>query len=81
MLATQTITLSEKISQQPRGICLMWSAYSNNEAQDYDFCYTFIPKEHVNYYNSKGVHCAIATLNAFAVKYLYITDQTITGHA
>ena len=80
MIAVQTITLSEKISQQLHGICLVWSAYSNGHAQDYDFCYTFIPKEHIKYYNSKGVNCSLTTYNYFANKYLYISDQTITGH-
>lgn len=83
MSATQTITLSESISNQSTGIVLCWSAYVNGSAADYDWCYTFVPKWHVSHVTSgHGAGFPLCTVTSeWGVKYLYFTTTTIKGHA
>ena len=81
MIATQTITLSESISAQNKGIVLCWSAYENETAQDYDWVYHFVPKWHISVSNGSGVDFFLSTLNTAGHKYLYISDTSIRGYA
>lgn len=81
MIATQTITLSESISAQNKGIVLCWSAYENEAAQDYDWVYHFVPKWHISVSNGSGVDFFLNTLNTAGHKYLYISDTSIRGYA
>ena len=82
MLETQTIQLSEKISQQKNGIVLLFSAY-NNEPVDWGLHSFFIPK--INYFGStwagQGLCFNLMMTDFLAIgsKYLYIGDQSITG--
>jgi len=85
MNASQTITLSEKVSEQKNGILLVWSHYdyNNNVALDGRWVYTFLPKIHTTISNGGGVPCILASAG-FAVtgnKYVYVTDDTITGYS
>lgn len=83
MQESHTITLSQKISEQPNGIVLVFSEYEGGEAKNYMFQHKFIPKYTVAAHSGVG-HCIMLcnnTLNVLAAKYLYITDTTIKGHA
>ena len=83
MLASQTATLSESISNQPHGIVLVWSAYSGGVAQNYHWHCDFIPKEFINLASSRG-YTSIMGGSKFvniATKYVYINDTSITGNA
>lgn len=82
MQAGQTVTLSESIHNQPNGIVLIFSRYSNGTAQDYDFHHFFIPKYHVLVNDGKGSNFMMcdSTGAVMARKYLYISGSSITGH-
>lgn len=86
MSDTQTVTLSKKISEMPHGIVLCWSAYDidNSKPKDNDFNYTFVPKFHVEIFSGKGIECLLSvgvTKNLLINKYVYVSDQSIKGHA
>lgn len=84
MNASQSIDLSETpISEQPNGIVLVFCAYENNSAQDYDFKTFFIPKQMVELKSGVGHDFIFNTPNFGKVgaKYLYFSDIKITGHA
>lgn len=81
MNASQHIDFDENVDEQTNGIVLVFSAYANGQAQDYDFCEFFIPKKMVELKNGNG-HTFTLTNNAFtkvANKYLYIGNTGITG--
>lgn len=86
MNENQSITLSEKISQQPTGIVIIWSAYRDGEAQDYHWCFQFIPKyilslpTTTNQFDTDVFLCAGAGGSRYAaMKELAITDDAIYG--
>lgn len=85
MNASQTITLSDKVSNQLNGIVIAWSYYNGSSGQNYDWNYTFIPKEHVLRHAGTGIDCVLgitdASSNVITTKYLYVADTTITGHS
>ena len=83
MAASDVVTLSEPVSMQSYGIVLGFSAYTDGKVQDYDFAYHFVPKHHVTKFPGKGVSIFLtnSTLNVLGNKYLYISDDQITGHA
>lgn len=86
MKADQRANLSQKISSQKHGIILIWSAYEEADlaAKDYDFNFKFIPKAFVSLnLTGNGVDIMLnrASLNAVGSKYIYISDQYISGHA
>lgn len=82
MTSDQTVTLSETISKQPNGIVLVFSGYANGAATDTSFHCRYIPKMMVSAHNGKGqcIQLTTSTLTYFATKYLYISDDKITGH-
>ena len=83
MKDTHTIQLSEKISEQCDGIELVFSEYADGEVKDYMFHHFRISKYTVTAHPGVG-HCiqlCNTTLSAFAMKYLYISDDNIKGHA
>ena len=83
MNADQTITLSEPISRQPSGIILSFSPYENNTAGDHNFNRFYISKYDVlTHGGSSGTFTMFRNLfSMIATKTLYISDQTIKGHA
>ena len=81
MTDVQTISLSENISKQNKGIVLCWSAYVNGAAQNYDYVYHFVPKWHVSVASGAGADFFLNTLNTAGHKYLYISDSSISGYA
>lgn len=76
-----TAYLLERVSDQPNGIVLVFSAYRGySGAEDYHWCTFFVPKYLVSY-QDKGFNCPLIN-NAFtnvACKYIYISDSQITG--
>lgn len=84
MNASQTISLSEPISQQSNGIVLVFSLYRDGVAEDASIQSFFVSKKEVELLPG-APHTFFLMINSgFSVigaKYLYIDDQTITGHA
>ena len=83
MIATQTINLSELVSEQPNGIALVFSRYYDGAAQDDNFTSFFIPKTLVNTKEGYG-SAFLMTTSSFSVvcqKYLYISNGKIVGNA
>lgn len=83
MTAGHTATLSEPISSQPHGVVLVFSRYSSDTVQDYQFNTFFVPKYQVATHPGTGHVFTItsgATLGVFATKYLYISDSKIVGN-
>lgn len=80
---TQTLPLSDLVSNQKNGIVLVWQAYSSGQVQDYYFNYTFIPKFHTAIHNGAGLVCWLSNSNgsSVATKYVYVSDNQITGNA
>ena len=83
MAGSQTINLSQKVSEQKNGIVLMWQAYVDGKPQSYDFNYTFVPKHHTLVFPAGGVTCWLSNSsgNIIATKYVYVYDDKIQGNA
>ena len=83
MVEGQTITLAEKISQQSHGIVLIFSAYLNGEAQNYDIQQLFVHKQSVEMYAGCGNTFILSAANFTNVctKYMYIHDTHLVGNA
>lgn len=86
MLATQTATFSEPLSQQQSGIVLVFSRYANTAAQDYQYSCHFIPKQLVTAalaagQTAAGVALTMATskYEYIAGKYIRVTDTGVSG--
>lgn len=85
MTESQKITLSEKISQQPTGIVIIWSAYRDGEAQDYHWYFQFVPKfilslpTTTKQFDTDIFLCAGGQSQYAAMKELTITDDVIYG--
>ena len=79
----QEISLSDAISNQLTGIILAWSAYENSTAENYDWNYIFVPKEHVLRHSGAGVAMPLISGDGLTrgSKCVYIFDNKITGHA
>lgn len=83
MNASQTATLSNTVSSQPNGIVLVWSYYVDGAAENSNFNYHFVPKWHATSKNGNGISMflSLASANSVTVKYVYVYDTKITGHA
>lgn len=82
MNAAQTWTLSEPISEQPHGIVLAWSRYTDGTAYDDTWNYFFIPKHAAIEHSGNGValHLINSVGTAPSYKYLYISNTKIVGN-
>ena len=82
MIASHTINLSQKVSEQKSGIVLVWQAYSNGAVQIYDFNFTFIPKWQVSVNSSRGVSSFLTNGSGAKIgtKYVYVYDDKIVGN-
>ena len=83
MNASQTATLSQKVSEQQHGILLVWQAYSSGSAQSWDYNFCFVPKWQALTNSGRGVSMWL-TADAghiVASKYVYVYDDKIGGHA
>ena len=84
MTNAESITLTEKVSEQPSGIALVFSRYSASTVQNYHFNSFFVPKALVKSHEGAGHQFFISTdgsLSVCASKYLYIHDNIIGGNA
>lgn len=83
MNASQTINLSQKVSEQKNGIVLVWQAYSDGAPQPWDYNFTFIPKWQTVTNSSRGVTCFLSNSHAgyIGTKYVYLFDDKIKGHS
>ena len=85
MTSDQTATLSEAISAQPHGIVLVWSYYSNNAGANQYWNCVFVPKWYAKTLSGKGMALMLTSTptneNIIGVKYVYISDTSITGYA
>lgn len=80
MNADQTVSFSEKVSDQPNGIILVWSWYSGG-ASNQAFIFTPIPKSHVVNHETCGVCCSGLCEDGHMAKYVYIHDTKVTGYS
>jgi len=83
MTAGHKIALSQKISEQPNGIVLIFSRYSGGSVQDYHFNHFFVSKDFVKLHAGTGNSFMMTTDGNFSVmacKYLYIHDDLIAGN-
>lgn len=83
MSANQVATLAEPVSKQKSGIILVFSEYIDGVAKNQTFVCHFIPKFVVTKHPAGGhsIHMTNGT-NVFAcTKYIYISDDQLTGHA
>lgn len=86
MNGSQTVTLSESVSQQQHGIVLVFSRYATSGVQNYAYSCHFVSKLFVSTAGgTSGVNMNLimgtTKMDYFAGKTLTITDTTITGHA
>lgn len=85
MNENQSITLSEKISQQPTGIVIIWSAYRDGQSQNFHWYFQFVPKfilslpTTTNRFDTDIFLCAGGQSQYAAMKELVITDDVIYG--
>ena len=82
MEENQIVTLSEKVSKQRNGIVLVFSEYLDEAVSDTAFTCHFIPKEVVSLKPGYGHTFVLSSFNlgTVGVKYLYIKDDSISGH-
>jgi hypothetical protein len=77
----QVAVPSKKLSQCPNGWILIWSDFTNDVANNYDFNFTYIPKAHARLYPSTGVWAIISTtFGSITGKYIFVSDTAISGH-
>lgn len=83
MNASQTVYLSEKISEQKNGIVLIFSGYSGTGvARNWDHVCHFIPKAYLQFWNGGGVFTPMGgTGGVTGFKYIYVHDDHLTGNA
>lgn len=82
--ASQSINLSEKLSDQKRGIVLVLSRYENGASQDYGYCTYFIPKECLDFgVDNPGFDIPLIKYVEGSIrsgsKYIYVSDNKISG--
>ena len=83
MTASHVANLSQNVSAQVNGIVLVLSAYSNGQAQNYQWVTHYIPKWVVSAHSGAGVcvQCSTVGFSKVGCKYLYVYDGRITGNA
>ena len=89
MVATDSLTFSEQLSQQQSGIVLVFSRYISNTAQDYSYSCHFVPKQLVSLASTNGGQTVAGTMflmttskfEVITAKYLRISNTGITGDA
>lgn len=79
MTENHVANLSKNISAQKTGISLLFSKYTSNVIQDYNFQTYDIKKDFVSKFPGYGVQVPLYDGRTLALKYLYISDDHITG--
>lgn len=73
--------LAEPLSAQKNGILLVWSAYEDNEAKDWSWVYTFVPRWHaVAPTGTHGIVASAVNVDFVMAKYLYVCDEKIDSY-
>ena len=81
MEADTTETLSEPVSKQRNGVVLVWSAHDGTSTKDWTWTYTFVPKWHgAGRPGTAGVVCSGINKDGIMAKYVYLSDNQVTGH-
>ena len=82
MLSSQTINLSELVSEQVNGIVLVWKRYADGTVQPDDIVTHFIHKLVVAANGGIGHNLQLGTsgFTKLGCKYLYISDDKIVGN-
>lgn len=82
MDASQTVILKELVNKQLTGICLVFSAYKDNEAKDYDWNYFFVPKSHTIHRNGQGIDFLMSNtgFSKVSAKYIYVYNDKLVGN-
>ena len=78
-LNTQTLALAEPVSKQQHGIVLQWGRYNAPNAPTSNHQFTHIPKAAVEV--SGGINCPLYDANVAFRKYVYVTDDSVSGLA
>lgn len=87
MIDTHSANLNERVSDQLNGIVLVWSRYVPGDKQYNDnWTYFFVPKAHIGVSGAGGLpmmmpNAATAANPEVVVKYVYVEDTVIKGHA
>lgn len=84
MNENQSVDLTDTpVSAQPNGIILVWSAYENGAAKNWDWVTYYIPKKIVEIMPNQGYDISMhnASFGHIGGKYVYVTDTSITGNA
>lgn len=83
MTEGHSITLNEKISDQPNGIELVFCRYANGTVEDSNYNHFFVSKKFVATQAGKGSCFFMPAVNfsSICAKYLYISNDRITGNA
>ena len=83
MNESQSYNFSDNVQNQPNGIVLVWSAYSDGQARNWNWSFTFIPKYYINNHSSNGISCIMcgSSFSNMCTKYVYITNTAISGNA
>lgn len=79
--ASQTANFSQTVSKQPHGIVLVFRGY-NSGVKNGDWHSFFVSKHEVAKHGGQG-HCFFLShtpSTMFATKYIYISDNRLTGH-
>ena len=84
--AGQSINLSEKISDQKRGVVLVLSRYESGASQDYGYCTYFVPKECLGFgADNPAFDIPLVKYSGGSIvtgsKYIYVSDNRIDGAA
>ena len=89
MIATDSLTFSEQLSQQQSGVVLVFSRYISDKAQDYSYSCHFVPKQLASLASTNGGQTVAGTMflmttskfEVISAKYLRISNTGITGDA
>lgn len=81
MNESQSISLKEPVSMQRLGVVLVWSAFSENSEQDYNWSSFFVPKTIVGTDGATGVMCSSVGIENVMSKYVYVENELIRGYS
>jgi hypothetical protein len=85
MNETQTVTPSVPLNQCPTGWLLAWSDYTSGVANNYDYVYTMVARNHGTLWSGYGTHHIVSSNTAtnyayLDSKYLYVSNTSFSGH-
>ena len=84
MTESQTVNLSEAITDQMSGVVLVWSAYVDGQPVDYSWFSHFISKQWIYSHEGEGISTGLMVDNEgtyAGAKYVFVSDKTIKGYS